>query len=80
MKYILLFLVSNLTYANFDIAYEVLNCNLAQDNCEVRVEFSTSEVDSVYINSCYEINPTPENIQFCIEDLEVRASRIYNNL
>ena len=79
MKFILLFLISNLTYARFDISYDVLDCNLDRTSCEVRVEFLVDEEDFLYINSCSDIDPNSDSLQYCIDDLEVRASRVYNN-
>ncbi len=79
MRFLLLFLISGFAYADFDISYEVLNCNLGEDSCEVRVEFADYQSDFLYTNSCYDIIPNSRNIQYCIEDLEVRAYRVYNN-
>lgn len=66
-------------YAQFDISYEVLNCDLSINLCEIRVEYTDPETTFHYENSCYDIDPSSESLQYCIEDLEVRAYRIFNN-
>lgn len=72
------FLISTAS-ANFNVSYEVYDCNLSKDLCSVEVTFTKAATDFSYINTCHEIDPNSEFLQYCIEDLEVRASRVYNN-
>ncbi|PIK15777.1 hypothetical protein [Halobacteriovorax sp. JY17] len=78
-KLLITFLFSISSYANFNVSYEVLSCNLVKDLCTVEVEFSEVKSGFLYVNTCENIDPNSESLQYCIEDLEVRASRAYNN-
>ncbi|WP_372655587.1 hypothetical protein [Halobacteriovorax sp.] len=81
IKALLVFLFSLTVSASiFEISHDVINCSVNSDRCDIEVTFSIEEEDFLYINSCVDIEPTSEEIQYCIEDLEVRASRVYNNL
>ncbi len=78
-KLLITFLLSISSYASFNVSYEVLDCHRAKDSCTIEVRFSDALSDFLYVNTCENIDPNSVFLQYCIEDLEVRASRVYNN-